>query len=371
MEKRRDARQRLISWRGLMADDDQMVRKTVIAILALLSAAMVATQTNYFVVGDAHLIAVLAPITACALLAGPKAGALVGAIAGAAEWLHATLLPLDAYEQYFATPVNSVLLFAVIGLVMGLMYAVACNREYDKNWKGVLALVVACAIGSALFTLLFSISANIINALVNIEIPSNIMSDLAGNKELVSQVVANFGLMALLVMAFATLWYKRESSAEERTLSRRFQGWLFAVMCAAYLLCAAGTYTVVSIVCRNSAESQMQSQINYLSGQLKERDDLIGGLQRRGDLSEQNAEDLHANSVSGVALGLSLGERGVSAVAEDDVVVSSSDASMIGKGFTDVVGAGFLRGFDQSLYDANRSSTWYMSGSELGYLRVS
>ena len=371
MEKRRDARQRLISWRGLMADDDQMVRKTVIAILALLSAAMVATQTNYFVVGDAHLIAVLAPITACALLAGPKAGALVGAIAGAAEWLHATLLPLDAYEQYFATPVNSVLLFAVIGLVMGLMYAVACNREYDKNWKGVLALVVACAIGSALFTLLFSISANIINALVNIEIPSNIMSDLAGNKELVSQVVANFGLMALLVMAFATLWYKRESSAEERTLSRRFQGWLFAVMCAAYLLCAAGTYTVVSIVCRNSAESQMQSQINYLSGQLKERDDLIGGLQRRGDLSEQKAEDLHANSVSGVALGLSLGERGVSAVAEDDVVVSSSDASMIGKGFTDVVGAGFLRGFDQSLYDANRSSTWYMNGSELGYLRVS
>ena len=131
-----------------MADDDQMVRKTVIAILVLLSAAMVATQTNYFVVGDEHLIAVLAPITACALLAGPKAGALVGAIAGAAEWLHATLLPLDAYEQYFATPVNSVLLFAVIGLVMGLMYAVACNREYDKNWKGVLALVVARLTGS-------------------------------------------------------------------------------------------------------------------------------------------------------------------------------------------------------------------------------
>jgi hypothetical protein len=331
---------------------------------------MVATQTNYFVVGNAHLIAVLAPITACALLAGPKAGVIVGAIAGAAEWLHATLLPLDAYEQYFATPVNSVLLFSIIGLVMGLMYAKACSREYDQNWKGVLALVVACAIGSVLFTILFSTSANIINALVNVEIPSKIMSDLTGNTELLSQVVANFGLMAILVMVFATLWYQGSHSNKERTLSRRFQGWLFAVMCAAYLLCAAGTYTVVSIVCRNTAESQMQSQIDYLAGQLTERDELIDGIQRRGDLSGTKADELHQSTVSGVALGLSLGERGVSAVAEDGTIVSSNNDSIVGRSFEDVVGAGFLRGFDSSIYGAKRSSTWYMNDGELGYLRA-
>lgn len=361
----------MIQWRGLLSDSNPTVRRAIVSLLALMSAAMVATQTNYFVVGDAHLIAVLAPITACALLTGPKLATLVGAVAGAAEWLHATLLPLDTYEQYFASPINSVVLFSVIGLVMGVMYAAASKREYDKPWKGVAALVVACAIGSALFTVLFSTSASIINALINLEIPQNLVDSLTGNKELVSQVLANFGLMAAMVVGVAALWKRAKDTEDERTLRQRFQGWLFAVVCAAYLLCAAGTYTAVSIVCRNAAEGQMQGQIDYLAGQLVERDKLLEGVQRRASISDAKMEELHASSVSGVATGLPLGERGISAAAEDDVIVSSNDPALVGRSFEDVVGAGFAFGFDPSVYDAPRSTTWYMNGGELGYLRAS
>ncbi|MBO7673684.1 MAG: SpoIIE family protein phosphatase [Atopobiaceae bacterium] len=353
-----------------MENSDRAVRKAVVSLLALLSAAMVATQANYFVVGDAHLIAVLAPITACALLVGPLSAALVGAIAGAAEWLHATLLPLDTYEQYFATPVNSVLLFSVIGLVTGLMYAAASKREFDKRWKGVAVLVLACAIGSILFTLLFSTSVNIINSLVNLQVPQSLVEDLTGNKELVSQVLADFVLMACMVFAVAALWKRAADTAGERTLGQRFQGWLFAVVCAAYLLCAAGTYTGVSIVCRNAAEAQMQGQIDYLAGQLGERDSLLEGVQRRASLSDAKMDELHNSSVSSVATGLPLGERGISAVAEDGVIVSSSDGAMVGQSFEDVVGAGLAYGFDPSIYDAPRSTVWYMTGAELGYLRA-
>lgn len=353
-----------------MESGDAMVRRANAALLALLGAAMVATQTNYFVVGDAHLIAGLAPITACALLLGPKTAMIVGAIVGAAEWLHASLLPLDAYEQYFSTPVNSLVLFALIGLVMGLLYAAASRREYEARWQGVMALIVACAIGSTIFTVLFSASANLINSLVNLEIPDKIVSDLTGNKELFSQVLANYGLMSLMVMGVAVLWKRGVDSMGERTLSQRFQGWLFAVLAAAYLVTCAGAYTAVSVACRNTAEGQMQAQLDYLAGQLTERDKMLEGIQRRASLSGNKIEELHGSTVGSVATGLPLGRRGISAVAEDGTIVSASDEALVGQGFEDVVGAGLAFGFDPALFEQTRSTTWYMNDSELGYVRA-
>ncbi|MDO4806481.1 MAG: SpoIIE family protein phosphatase [Coriobacteriales bacterium] len=370
MESTHKTKSSLLWWRGLMVDSNVRVRRTVAALLALLSGAMVATQTNYFVVGDAHLIAVLAPITACAVLLGPITAAIVGILAGAAEWLHATLLPLDVYEQYFTVPTNSVVLFGLIGLVMGLMYAWANRRAFDSKWKELAALLAACVIGSTIFTMLLSTSASIINTLVGADVPQKIVTDLTGNKELASQILANFGLMAMMVVGVAAMWKWVTDTEGERTLKQRFQSWLFAVVCVAYLVCAAGTYTVVSIVCRNGAEGQMVSQLDYLASQLSERDNFLEGIQRRTGMSNTRIEELHSSSISGVATGLPLGERGVSVVAENGVIVSSSDASLVGKGFEDVVGSGLAAGFDASIYDAPRSTVWYMEDGELGYLRA-
>lgn len=370
MKNETTAKESHLNWQGLMTTDDHTVRRATVAVLALLSAAMVATQTNYFVVGDAHVINVLAPIAACALLAGPKAAMFVGAVAGAAEWLHATLLPLDAYEQYFATPVNSVILFAFIGLIMGLMYAESTKREYDRSWKGIASLLVACVIGSVVFTVLFTISTGIINSLVNLEIPHNIVQQLTGNKELFSQILANSILMGGLVFVMAVFWYKRNVVNPDRTLSQRFQGWLFAVVMIAYLITAAATYTAVSVVCRASAESQMQSQIDYLTGQLQERDKMLDGIARRTGISDAKLEELHESTIGGVATGLPLGERGISAVGEDGTIVSASRDDFTGRPFEEVVGAGFAFGFDPSIYEDTRSTVWYMDGGELGYLRA-
>lgn len=363
-------KEKLISWRGLMVDSEPKVRRVVMSLLALLAISMVATQTNYFVISDAHLMAGLAPITASALLLGPKAGLIVGGLTGAAEWLHATVLPLDVYEQYFSSPINSLLLLAFIGFIMGILYAGASRREYDKQWKIWAALIFACAIGSALFTALFSTSANIINSLINLEIPQSIVTDLTGNKELFSQILANFGLMTMMVVGVALLWNKNYQTRDARTLRQRFQAWLFAVIAAAYLLTATGTYTAVSIVCRSSAENEMQSQLDYLALQLKERDRLFEGIQRRVNLSEARLEELHESTISSVATGLALGEGGICAIAEDGTIVSTNDSSLIGQSFEKVVGSGLASGFDSSIYDANRSVIWYMDGDSLGYIRA-
>ena len=94
-------------------------------------------------------------------------------------------------------------------------------------------------------------------------------------------------------------------------------------------------------------------------------------MQRRLSVSDAKVEELHESSISSVATGLPLGERGITAVAEDGTIVSSSDPVLVGQEFEDVVGAGLRNGFDASIYDATRSTTWYLNEGELGYLRAS
>ncbi len=359
----------LLSWQGLAQDMSRGTRNAAIGLLALLSCAMVATQTNYFVLGNAHVIAVLAPIASCALLYGPMPATLVGFLAGLTELLHARLLPLDVYEAYFATPVNSVVLFALIGLVMGICYAYASTRTYDKPWKGYVALVLGCITGSTLFTLFFSASVNAINALLHLEVPHEILSDFTNNGELLSQIVANAFLMSALALVGARSSYHRQQTKDEQTLRETFQGWLAVVMAAAYLVSASLGYTAVSAACRTAAEQQMQSQIDYLLGQLSERDKMLEGIQRRTALSDARVQELHQSTVGNVATGLTLGKRGVTAIAENDVIVSSNVASYVGQSFRETVGSGLLNGFDEELFERSHSTQWYMGG-ELGYLRA-
>ncbi|MBQ9005443.1 MAG: SpoIIE family protein phosphatase [Atopobiaceae bacterium] len=368
----------LLRWQGVMADSPIEVRRASIGFLAILACAMVATQTNYFVIGGTHLIAAIAPITTCALLFGPLPAVLVGALAGTAEMIHAQLLPLDIYERYFAAPVNSIVLFALMGLVMGLMFARASSRIEEDERRGLPALVVICAIGSALFTLLFSVSVNAINSLLNFEIPSEILADFTSNHEVVSQILVNFAMMVALSLAAASLYRRRSRFERERTLRSTFQGWLAVVVSSAYLLTASLGYSAVSAVCRSSAEQQMQGQIDYLTYQLSERDKLLEGVARRAPITDAVRKELQQTSVSGLASNLPTSEGGVVALAVDGVIVSSNVSELVGEPFADVVAGGMAEGFDQALYDQARSTYWYFSqdlrstsgASRLGFVRV-
>lgn len=320
---------RLISWRGNLDKELDVARVAGIALLAILSCTMVATQTNYFVVGNAHLIAVLAPITACAFLYGPLPAALVGLLAGASEMAHAILLPLDAYEAYFAAPSNSVVLFALMGLVMGLLFGAEARHGYKSEASAAATLVLTCLAGSALFTFLFSVSVNVINSLVSFEIPSEIISDFTGNAEVTMQIVLDFLLMAFMAIASAQANRVFGERKKNESLRETFQGWLAVIMASAYLITSALSYTVVSSVCRGSAERQMQGQIDYLASQLDEHDKLVTGMAAQESLSGEDLEALHAQSVAGVATKLPLSEGGIVSVADNGTIVSSNNQAYV------------------------------------------
>ena len=158
-------------WRGLAADETRGAYIAGIVMLNIMCVAMVATQLNYVVVGDVHMILVLAPIVGAALFYGPRVAALTGGIAGLAELIHATYLPLDYYEKYFMAPWNSVLLFALVGLIVGLMYAWPEYYGDKSGWRRPVGLVLGCALGSLFFTLYFQTSTLLINAALEHEVP--------------------------------------------------------------------------------------------------------------------------------------------------------------------------------------------------------
>ena len=361
-----------LRWHGIMASETLAAQRAGVIMFTIMCVAMVATQLNYLVVGNAHMIVVLAPMALCALLNGTVSAFAIGATAGLAELIHATYLPLDYYEKYFTVPTNSVVLFALSGLVLGVLFCLWDYRFKDtRGWRRSVALAACCALGSAFFTVFFHWSAYLINSFLDIELPQDLLTQLTGSHEIFSQWLADFGLMAIVTLGADQLLLRYRASKSERTIRTTFQGWLAVVMTVAYMVSGAIGYTSISGACLQEADRNMLGRLEYLAGQLSERDKMLDGIARRTKILPTILEEVHASSMGGVATGIDFGSENLSIIAEDGVIVSSSEPSYVGRSFEDVVGAGLLGGFSEDLYDAKRASEWDMGGGHLSYMRAS
>ena len=56
--------------KGSMASETLAAQRAGVIMFSIMCVALVATQLNYLVVGNAHMIVVLAPMALCALLNG-------------------------------------------------------------------------------------------------------------------------------------------------------------------------------------------------------------------------------------------------------------------------------------------------------------
>ena len=360
----------MLRWKGLMKDSDSGVRFGSLLLLALLSVSMVATQTAYLTVGNIHVIAVLAPIVASSLMLGTLTGTAIGALAGLAELIHATMLPLDLYEAYFRAPWNSVLLMALVGFNYAIIVQSVDERYPYGSKKRAPFLVGACFIVSFLFSVCFLGSSYVINTILVAEVPDEIIYLLANLQEFLGQVLIDFVLMSLLTLISDRRNQIRMATEKTSTLRQTFQGWLLVVIVMGYLVIASLTYTFLSIVAKGTAELDMQTEIEYIENQLTERENIISSVRKRTGMSAEAAEEIHATTIAGVTSKLSLGDEAVAAVADNDVIVSSNVRDWLGKSFRDVVGGGLSGGFTDSLYQNTRSVEWYMGDGVMGYMRA-
>lgn len=133
-QERKRRRPRAIGWQGLMEHQSKRIRSVALALLWILSAALSFTQLGFAGIGfdgsySAYMVVLLAPITLSAILLGPKSSTLTGLFAGAVALLHAKLMPLDYYEFTFVNVYSSVVAMLLMGLLLGLMFAVAFRGD--------------------------------------------------------------------------------------------------------------------------------------------------------------------------------------------------------------------------------------------------
>ena len=210
---------KIFTWRGLMGDLDNRTR--VMAYLALVIAlgALVFCQLGFVPIGSVRLFLVLAPLTVGALMFGTRAGIVLGFVAGLASLIHALFLPFDYYEKFFASPVNSLVLFTLTGLLLGLLFAVTERIGKRGRTAGFIALIISCFIGSWFASTFFQISTYIINMLLNFVIPEELLDVIAGLRGIAIQLVVDGIIMSIVAVIAATIDLRRKS-----TVARNIHG---------------------------------------------------------------------------------------------------------------------------------------------------
>ena len=131
-------RKRRGPWRGVMAGESRMRRIMTFALLAIVAAAQTFLQMGFIGIGSSgeyicYVMAILVPITLTALLLGKWQGMGMGFFSGSVLLLHSKFQPLDLYERYLVTPLNSVVIFTFLGFLIGALFALA-SRSRSKGW---------------------------------------------------------------------------------------------------------------------------------------------------------------------------------------------------------------------------------------------
>ena len=193
----------VFAWRGLFGEQPARVRRAMLAILCVAVAALVFSQLGYIEIANVRLLLVLVVVTASAFCHGVRGGLFTGLIAGAATLAHAVLLPLDYYEKYFVSPVNSIVLFALCGVLAGVLFAVMARRSRDNELNPV-GVVVVCVVTSLFCSVFFLLSARVISLVAgaaDLAALAAIVTDLGGT---LLQVV--FDALFMCVACVACCW---------------------------------------------------------------------------------------------------------------------------------------------------------------------
>ena len=78
-------------------------------------------------------------------------GVALGIVTGGVLLLHARILPLDHYELAFVTPLTSVVMFGLAGLLLGVLFAFVL-RNNPSQVKRAIYLAIVCILVSWLYS---------------------------------------------------------------------------------------------------------------------------------------------------------------------------------------------------------------------------
>ena len=252
-----------------------MSSSTRISSLVFVLAAIVSMsfcQLGFWPIGDiderpVYLILILAPLVMGSFMFGPIMGGLLGFYTGAVLFVHAAVFPLDFYEVYFMTPLNTFLLFTFLGVVSGFLFSFVGRRVQAGAMRAVLVVVTCVALSFAASGLIMLNTVVMYGGIDNLDVITKYLFN--SSTGVIVQALIDSLLAMVLCLVSGSILRRVKASGDERRLLSIFRNWLALIASIVFMLVAAVIFSVSTFVSQNSANTDMLSDIDYLKLQLE------------------------------------------------------------------------------------------------------
>ncbi len=253
---------------GNMASFELSARIVMLVFVAIAIGFMSFAQLGFWPIGvvdgkPVYLILLLGPLVMGGLLYGPVMGALIGLYAGAVVYAHAIVLPLDYYEVYFMTPLNTFVLMTVVGALSGLLFTLLERTKLQGPSRAGL-VVAACFVVS--FAASGMLTLGTIVSYGGMQYLDAIMETLVNSPlGIVVQAIIDAVLMVLLCLGASFIVHRRLTDSGGRTLLSMFRNWMLLVSCIVFMLAGGLIFTFATLQCQYEAQKVMFGEVDYLS----------------------------------------------------------------------------------------------------------
>lgn len=257
--------------------------------LFIASASLIITTLGFGLldlpnVETTYVVLLLLPVTLAALLLGAPAGAGMGFLAGMLMYAHASVMPLNVYEMAFVTPATSFVMLTVLGLILGIAFAIAL-RGNPPAPRRFIYIGLVCILGSVLFSAGFTVHvfASLVVDLVSASISAGVESEQAIEATMTSEAVTttlrlgNLGnqvlIDALLMMGSCivtdVVLHKLASARRSMGVQVVFNLWLTFAVAVVFMVSSAFTFVAATMNEGADAAKSMETTAAYLIAQQK------------------------------------------------------------------------------------------------------
>lgn len=242
----------------------------VFAIVAI--ASMSFTQLGFLSLGKIngsplYLILLLAPVVMSALEFGIVTGTLLGLFGGIVAFVHASFLPLDFLEAgYFGYPINTIVLFAFIAFVAGLLFDHALKHNPQGGRRVAIIVGVSVFISFLASALVFVNMVLIIGGFELLRLAEWYLGISVMNATL--QAIADAVLISVLCLGCDLLARKLRERGTDRELYSVFRNCLTLVAAIVFMVTSAAIFSNSTVQLRDNAFIDMASEADFMQKQL-------------------------------------------------------------------------------------------------------
>ena len=298
---------RMSDWKGLIETEKVRLRRLVFLVVVLLCASLAFMQFGFLGIGTnghyvSYVFGLLVPVTAGTILLGRSGGVLCGVVAAAMHSLHAVVQPLDLYEKYFVGPIGALLLYVLVALVLGWLFALSLKNDPSYPKRGAY-LLISCFVGASVATMVFIctvIAGATLNILQDIMLGGEgaLSSSVIGGLDIVVsanlQLLFDFILMAIVALGCDESVRHLRKTEGKRSLRTSFRARLIATVTLTFMVISGACFFVITMRNQADARKSMLNEIDFIISQIQSKGDEFNRMVETVDIDSLPDESADA-----------------------------------------------------------------------------